>query len=75
MSVKFSWLLGAQAGRHQRALRRYISAHRGDQKRCRSHKEEKRRNATIKKERKQRIDVRTRDKLITINSNSSSSAE
>lgn len=29
MSVEFSWLLGAQAGRHQRALRRNISAHRG----------------------------------------------
>lgn len=32
MSVEFSWLLGAQAGRHQRALRRYISAHRRGRK-------------------------------------------
>lgn len=32
LSVEFSWLLGAQAGRHQRALRRYISAHRGEKK-------------------------------------------
>lgn len=61
MSVEFSWLLGAQAGRHQRALRRYISAHRENQKKK---KEETRSSEMVDymKEKKQKYYNRKEEK-------------
>lgn len=81
MSVEFSWLLGAQAVRHQRALRRYILARpteetKKKQERLDYIKVQKQKccNKKEERERGKNKTKRTRSKLITMNMNRSCSA-
>lgn len=78
MSVEFSRLLGAQAGRHQRALRRYISAHtRGVKKTCSTEMGDYTKNKQIScnnEGKKKKMKPETKSKEKTINVNSSCSA-
>lgn len=79
MSVEFIWLLGAQAGRHQRALRCYISTHRGKKKHVPGRwlitQKRTSRNTTTKNKTKSKVGVqyKTRSKQITTNVSSSCS--